>query len=192
MQVVAAPFPGWGIDCDTVLDAVRCQELKALGASFVVRYLGSITAAELALILASGLLCSFVTYADEFDGHQAVAELTAIGIPPGVTIWLDVESVPLSAAAVTVDINSWASAVVGIGAYQAGLYVGVDQPLSPSQLYALPQITRYWQSASNVPTPTCGFCLCQRQPTIVLAGTNVDIDYAGPDWEGRSCMMVAA
>ena len=191
MQAVTAPFPGWGIDCVTVLDDTRCQGLKALGASFVIRYLGSITPGELSTILASGLLCSLVTYADKWNPASTVSELATLSIPTGVTIWVDVESVQEPAATVTSAVNDWAAAVVAAG-YLAGMYVGANQPLSASELYALPQISRYFQSMSNVPTPACGFCLLQRAPTITLAGTSVDVDYAGPDWQGRFAMMVGA
>src|SRR5271168_747390 len=107
MNTVPAPFPALGYDCITVMDAVRAASLKAAGMSFCIRYLGSITAAELSIILDAGLLVSLVTYADQWSPSETVAELTALGIPPGATIWLDVESVKEDAPTVTGAINAW-------------------------------------------------------------------------------------
>src|ERR1700735_3022929 len=168
MKAVLAPFPAWGIDCDTVLTAASAQGLRNLGATFVVRYLGSITPSELAAILGTGLLVSLVTYADQWSGAQAAAHLKALAVPAGVTVWADVESLgaTLTDAAVEEDINAWSDAVSG-GGWQPGLYLGDNTLLTSAELYALKPV-RYWEGASRVTdrnnalaAPTCGWAMRQ-------------------------------
>jgi hypothetical protein len=177
-----------GIDTVTTLTSESAAALKAYGFSFAIRYLGSIGAFEVAAITGAGLLLSFVTYADKWDGAATVAELEALGIPAGATIWLDVESVNEPATMVIGKINAWANAVSSAG-YQPGLYVGAAQPLTAAELYAL-GVVRYWHSMSSVPTPSCGFCQLQLYPTVQVAGVSVDIDVIQQDYEGRLPMLV--
>ena len=179
-----------GIDTVTTLTAESAAALKADGFSFAVRYLGSIDASEVAAITGAGLLLSLVTYADKWDGASTVAELKALGIPAGATIWLDVESVNEPAAMVIGKIDAWANAVNSAG-YQPGLYVGAAQPLTAAQLYAL-EVVRYWHSMSSVLTPSCGFCQLQLYPAVQVAGVSVDIDVIQQDYEGRLPMLVGA
>ena len=190
MNAIQAPFPALGADCITVLDAGRCQGLKDAGLKYVVRYLGSLTAGELSVILASGLLCSIVTYADSFDGPTTIRALGALWIPKGVTVYLDLESTSQSVSAVTASVNNWASHVSASG-WQPGLYVGADQPLSGAQLYTL-GVVRYWESMSAVPDPQCGYCMRQLYKTVTIAGTEVDINVVQYDYEDRLPTFVGA
>jgi hypothetical protein len=190
MNTVPAPFPALGYDCVTQMDAVRAAGLKGAGMAFCVRYLGSITPSELAVILDAGLLVSLVTYADKWTPEATVAELTALDVPHGVTIWLDVESVNEDAATVTSAINAWAAAV-SAGGWQPGLYVGANQPLNAEELYQL-NVVRYWRSMSNVPTPSCGWCLMQLYKTVTVAGTEVDVDCVQYDFQDRMASMIGS
>ena len=199
MQVIPAQFPWVGADMDTVLDAGRAQGLKDAGLSFVVRYLTSLTLGEVADILGSGLALSVVTYADQFDGGAAVATLQALGLPPGLTVWLDVEGIAPEVTPSTLigEINAWAAALSAAG-YMPGEYVGANSCLTSSELYAL-GVVRYWKGMSQLYDrngmliePQCGWCLEQKYPTITIAGTKVDIDYVGYDYEGRLPMMATA
>jgi hypothetical protein len=203
--IVRAPsFPSWGIDCVTVLDAGRCQRLKAAGASFVIRYLDSLTPAELASILDAGLGCSFCSYSEgggwepseakgAAGGAQAVAAMRALGVPAGATCWTDLEGVSSSAPAD--EVMAWADArgsVIQAAGFDAGLYVGEGGGLTGAQLFSL-VFRNYWRSLSDVPTPSpAGWSLLQLFPTTVVAGVRVDVDAVQKDWKGRLPFMVWA
>lgn len=203
MVVQPAPFPALGYDCITVMDATRASALKAAGMAFAIRYLGSVTAAELAIILDAGLLFMPVTFSREpgwvptpgmgtQDGQVDVQHLQALGLPKGCTVWIDLEGVAstVSAADVATWINDRAAVIQAAG-YDAGLYVGAGDGLDGGQLYALANINRYWRSLSDVPQPSCGWALMQLYKTVTLAGTEVDIDCVQFDFQDRLVSMVA-
>lgn len=188
-----------GVDCVTVLDAVHCTALRLNGIQFAGRYLGHISAAELDAILSAGLLCTFVagysrspgwvpTEAEgQADGASAVQHALALGLPQGVTIWLDLETW------LGGDPVAWVNAaarVIQAADFEAGLYVGYDDvPLSPLALYAL-AVTRYWKSCSRTPTPaTRGFCMVQSAPNTWVAGVQVDRNVVKVDALGAVPMM---
>jgi hypothetical protein len=180
-----------GVDCVTTLDSAAARNLSAAGIDFAVRYIGSLTAGELAAVLGAGLACMPVTYADRFDGPAAVAELRALGVPIGTTCWLDVEGVAaLPPTTLIADINAWADAMTGAG-YEPGLYVGSAVPLTSSELYSL-RTVRYWHSMSRIvdrngalAEPMCGWCMHQLFDTQTIAGIQVDVNFIGKDWAGR-------
>lgn len=204
MNVQPAPFPALGFDTTTVMDASRVQGLKAAGMVFAIRYLGSLTSNEVAVILGGGLGLMPVTYSrmpgwsptaemGTEDGNLDVQHLTAAGLPKGCTVWIDLEGV--SPTATAADTAAWVNAratVIRQAGYDVGLYVGSADLLSAQQLYALAQIDRYWHSLSDVPTPSCGFALIQLYKTITLAGTEVDIDTVQYDYKDRLPLMVFA
>ena len=187
MRAVAPAFPSWGVDCITKFTASSAASLKAAGASFAVRYLGSLSPEELHAILDAGLLCSVVTYANHFAADDAVAVLRALGVPAGVTVWLDVEGVLTDPKA---RVNTWADTISAAG-FTPGLYVGANCGMTAEELYQL-RVTRYWRSMSLVPTPQCGFVMSQLYPTTTVAGVGVDIDVPQQDWQGRTTMMIGA
>jgi hypothetical protein len=203
MVVQPAPFPALGFDCVTVLDAGRASALKAAGMKFCLRYLGSVTAAELATILAAGLMFMPVTFSrapgwvptqalGTADGQQDVEHLKAAGIPQGCTVWIDLEGAAGSAAAVAAWVNARAVVIRSAG-YDVGLYVGAGDVLNGQQLYALANIDRYWKSLSDVPTPEpCGFSMLQLWKTITVAGTEIDVDCIQYDYKDRLPMCVGA
>ena len=187
MIAVPAPYPSWLVDCDTTLTAQTAAGLRAAGAAGVLRYLGALSPTELALILDAGLLCGLVTFADQWDPASVRAELQALGVPQGVCVAIDVESVHETADVVASRIDACSAAIASLGLLPA-LYVGADQPLDAAQLYAR-QTVRYWRSMSLVPEPRCGYSLAQG-PTTVIAGVKVDIDYPRPDYYGRTWMLI--
>jgi hypothetical protein len=196
MVVMPAPFPALGFDCITTLDAVRAASLKEAGMSFAIRYLGSVTAAEIETILKADLCFMPVTYSrapgwapsaalGNSDGVIDVSHLLSAGVPKGTTVWIDLEG----AAGTAADVSGWVNARAAVmrkEGYDVGLYVGSDSVLDPGQLYALVQIDRYWKSLSDVPTPsTCGFCMMQLRNTTTIAGTEVDVDVIQYDYLNR-------
>jgi hypothetical protein len=164
-----------GTDCVTSLTPGTAVAFKTTGIDFSVRYLGTVTPGELQGILDAGLAFMPVTYADRFDGPTAVAECKALGLPLGITVWLDAEGLSkMPTADVIAKINAWATAVKAAG-YEPGLYVGDSVPLTAQELYAL-GVVRYWRSMSMVPEPRCGFCMTQVQPTQNWRGVGVPVD----------------
>ena len=187
------------VDCVTALTDTSAAELRRAGVDGAIRYLGSVTAEEMADITAAGLGALVVTYADRFDGSTALAELTAIGYPAGATVWLDVEGLgaKLEASVIVGEINAWARVVQGAG-YLAGLYVGANALLTSAELTAL-LVTRYWRGMSRIrdradapAEPASGYCMAQLYPTTTIAGVSVDVDFAGHDWDDRSASWAVA
>lgn len=201
MVVIPAPFPALGFDTVTPLDAARATSLKAAGMTFAIRYLGSVTAAELTAILQAGLLFMPVTFSRAAgwvptaemgteDGTTDVQHLTDVGIPKGCTVWIDLEGCAGNAVVVAAWVNARAAVIKAAG-FDVGLYVGSGDVLNGQQLYALAQVDRYWRSLSSVPTPdTCGFSMLQLWKTITLAGTSVDVNCIQYDYMNRVPLMV--
>lgn len=77
-------------------------------------------------------------------GANAAKFTREIGVPPGVNLWCDLESVASGTAAsdVTAYCNAWAAQVAAAG-YVPGLYVGYEPGLSSEQLYDL-AFAHYW------------------------------------------------
>jgi hypothetical protein len=188
----------------------QADALKATGIDFFVGYLGAMNATRLGYILTAGLAFMPVTFAGEYKDGAAdeLAQLKALGIPKGCTVWLDLEGLNAwntPAAELSALIESWAKAVVGAG-YIAGLYVGAPQPLTGKQLYALKSVTRYWLGIGRCigkdgldAYPDCGWCMRQDwhgqksgmmwRDTGVFVDTNaIQCDHKGrlPTWAVRS------
>jgi hypothetical protein len=184
-MIVATAVPSLGFDADTVVSAAVAKQFFSLGYRWCARYVsrsapeaGDLTPEEISTILAAGLALIVVQHAPEPNwtpndaeglawGRAAVANVEALGIPPGLSIAKDHEGVNVSGRASTVaavsaaHINLW-SAVVRTAKYEPLLYVGFDCGLDATQLYDNLTPTRYWKSASNVPTPVKrGYCMEQ-------------------------------
>lgn len=183
--------------------AAQAVALRDMGVDFLVGYLGVISPMRLGGALAAGLAFMPVTVAGEFfDGPaDEVAQLKALGIPPGVTVWLDLEgqkSFGWPALDLIEKINAWADAIRSAG-YEAGLYVGVPQPLTSDELWSL-RVTRYWRGQGSIrdrhnrlAEPTkCGWCMTQMYPAVRRAGIDVDFDIIGQDYLRRVPSWVRA
>ena len=201
MQLKPATFPSLGVDCITALDSVRCAALKAAGIGFAVRYLGSLGALETNAILNSGLGLMTVGYSrapgwvptagmGAADGMQDVQHYHNAGLMVGSTVWIDLEGCAGTVDQATGWIEERATVLHSAG-MDVGLYVGAYQPLGATQLYALPSIDRYWRSlSSGVPEPACGWSMVQLYKTVVIGGTEVDVDVVQYDHKYRLPMMV--
>lgn len=175
----------WGVDTLRTETPADFAKLKAARVMWRAAYIEKITAQELADQLAAGIAFMPVTYALDFNAGSHVARLEALGIPKGVTVWLDVEGSNLDALDIITKINTWAAYINAAG-YEAGLYIGAGMPLTDAQLYALPLVKRYWHSVSRVPDPRVrGCCVRQLRPNDVYpTGIDVDVDVSEPDYEG--------
>lgn len=205
MRVVDVPV-GWrGVDCATPVTVDAARALKARGVDFVVRYLGQVTAAELAVLFDAGLGVELVTFSrapgwdpsaelGTKDGDEDVARLVVeLKIPPGMVVWIDLEGPAGDAAVVAEWVSARASRLVNAG-FIAGLYVGDGCVLNGEQLYALPEVTRYWRAFNyGIPEPACGFCQFQLYPPdIAMAGILVDLDFSQHDHGDRAPTMLVS
>lgn len=176
--------------------AAQAQALKASGVDAVALYLGVATAARVALAIDAGLAVIPVTLAGEYNdgGADEVAELATLGIPMGATVFLDLEGLTAfhsDPVALASKINVWADAVAAAG-YVPGLYVGVPQPFTSAELYAL-RVQRYWRGQGSVRDRSnalaepagCGWCMTQMFPSVVRGGVLVDCNMIGQDYKGR-------
>ena len=181
----------------------QAKALKASGVDFVVGYLGAVSKERLQHILDAGLAfmpCTFA--ATKYDGQNSVNQCKALGLPPGVTTWLDLEGPgamkypPPQLASL---IDGWATAIDAAG-YEPGLYVGAPQPLTSSELWKL-KVRRYWNALSRetdrygqLAEPKSGYCLNQLYPSVVWRNTGVfvDVNFVGKDFLGRLPSWVKA
>lgn len=169
---------------------------KARGADFFVGYLGQMNKARLDAVLDAGLAFMPVTLAGEYnDGaDDEIAQLRALGLPAGCSVWLDVEgqkAFNTPPAELIAKINAWAEKIAAAG-YMPCLYVGVPQPLTSDELWNL-KVQRYWRGQGSVRDRTnalaeptkCGWCMTQMYPSITVGGVLVDANIVGQDYRGR-------
>lgn len=196
-STAVATLGAQGFDTDTTLVPDMAGALRRAGFAFVVRYLsrglgqqsGDLSVGEAQTILAAGLALMTVQHCPrsgwapaaalgENYGQAAALNAAAIGLPQGVSLWVDLEDVaPYTTAADTIAYcNAWAAEVESRG-FEAGLYVGANQPLVGDELYWRLRVTRYWRSASQVPEiPHRGYCMAQALAPSPVAGIDIDRD----------------
>lgn len=215
-SVQAAPAGIKGFDANTTITPSIAEAFYAQGYRFVVRYVGRVsmathdlTAAEAETILNAGLALMVVQHVldpgwsptqslGQEYGANAAAFTRAIGVPPGVNVWCDLEGVSTGATAanVTAYCNAWAAEVSAAG-YVPGLYIGWEPGLSGQQLYDL-SFQHYWGAynvdGSSTPRPR-GF---QLQQKVGSGGTiggltteYYDDDDTETDDEGGACLWLA-
>lgn len=208
-QVASVPDRALLVDCYAPLTEPAIQRLAAAtwqGRTPVgcVRYHDNLTAPEIGWILAAGwgLMTVGVARQDAMrspsaglgarDGLTAVRNLKALGIPQGVTNWLDVEgTVGCTADAVAAYVNG-ADSVIRIWT-ESGMYDGWADPLSAAALYQRLTVKRYWASSPSTLAPAVrGFGMVQLVENIVLAGVQVDVDEHRVDLVGDSCHWLIA
>lgn len=181
--------------------AAQAKALKESGVVALAGYLGAMNPTRLKYLLDAGLGYVPVTFAGEYeDGpNDEVSQLKALGIPPGTTVFLDLEGMKAfksDPGMLIAKINDWATAILAAG-YVPSLYVGVPQPLSSEELYAL-KVQRYWRGQGSVrdrnnklAEPSgCGWCMTQMFPSITRGNTWVDCNMVGQDYRGRVPTMV--
>lgn len=193
-----------GFDTDTVVTPKNAAALFASGFGFAVRYLSrsypqsvsDLSLAEAENILAAGLGLMAVQHCDRqgwspttalgnMYGLAAVENASSVGLPSGVTIWLDLEG-PLTstpAEEVISFVNAWAGQVSSPGyGYVPGLYVGFDDILTSDELYWRLRLKTYWSSASAVPdVARRGYCMVQSLAPSPVDGISIDRDVVQHD-----------
>lgn len=198
MKRVAQPaFPGArGLDCVSVITPAFAQWMVDNDFDFAMRYLGSLTSAEIDVLHAHGRAVMPVCFADKFDGFAAIAELVHIEMPTGVTVWADIESVKtLDAKALAERLNEGFAIPLRAAHYDPGGYFANDQPLTANQMGSL-ILDRYCRGdVIGVPEPwiatgPIGFCMEQISGnTTSYRGkptpAPIDIDFIREDFRGR-------
>jgi hypothetical protein len=209
-SIQAAPSGALGFDADSPVSAKVAQLFVSQGYTFCVRYLsrangqapGDLSPAEANAILAAGLGLMAVQHVrmpgwlptgalGQTDGTNAASNAAAIGFPPGVSMWCDLEGV--NAAAVAPDViaycNAWYTAVAA-GGYVPGLYVGANCILNGEQLYGL-DFQHYWKSISEVPTlPARGYQMIQTVVPEPVNGIGIDKDVTQTDGKGGQAIWL--
>lgn len=186
----------------------QAKALRARGFACFIGYLGSVSVARLEAVLAADLAFMPVTYAAEYKDGAAdeIAQLRALGITQGVTVWLDLEgteafhSDPIKLAAL---INKWAFDIRSAG-WMPGLYVGSPQPFTEDELYAL-QVSRYWRGQGAIrdrfnkpaePFHDYGHCrgwnMYQAAPSVTMDGILLDVDMITGDYKGETPVWTVA
>lgn len=200
MRVAPAPVGAHVVDSLPFSQAGTLEQAKALRASGVdalVGYLGVINATRVGHLHAAGLAFMPVTLAGEYEDGPAdeIGQLRALGIPPGASVWLDLEGMKAfksNPAELIAKSNAWADPIAA-ASYMPCLYVGVPQPLTSDELYAL-RVKRYWRGQGSVrdrfnalAEPTrCGWCMTQMFPSYHRGGAWVDSNMIGQDYQART------
>lgn len=204
MKVVSVPLGSRGADMAQALTSAAAQALRGAGLDYVCRYLGGLDPHELDEILAADLGLQLVTYSrapgwapsraiGQSDGATDLAHLQALSVPAGALVWIDLEGVSGTAADTAAWIDARSAVLVGAG-YVAGAYVGDSPILNGAELYALVHVSRYWRGFNQgIPEPKCGWCQLQTfPPNQMLAGIEIDRDFAQSDYAGRVPLMLVA
>lgn len=205
--VTSATVGARGADMLSKLTQDNVQTLVANGYAFCVRYVPladqsdpggtwALTTDEAQAILDGGLALMVVQRArtgavqasqGTDDGDAAVTSCQAIGLPRGVNVWLDLESI---SGEVLAYANNWYMQVLNAG-YAPGVYVGAaitdhGQAVTGYQLYWKLLFQHYWRSMSDVPDiENRGYQMIQLRPgDQMLEGLQIDIDVTQEDYEG--------
>jgi hypothetical protein len=210
-SIQSAPSGSLGFDADTVISSSVAQQFAQQGYQFCLRYLslgagedpGDLSPQEAVNILTAGLGLMPVQHVrspgwyptgdlGQQDGANAGANALAVGFPPGVNVWCDLEGVNNSATAQQVIdyCTSWFNAVSAQG-YVPGLYVGGNAILTGDQLYSNLAFQHYWQSCSEVPAlPVRGYQMVQTLVQEPVNGIGIDKDVTQTDNEGGRALWL--
>lgn len=206
MGLIARPAtPGLWFDCSSRLSALTASAMKARGYVGCFRYLPlpppnspipDINAGEVADITNAGLELSLVQHvrlpgwdparqSGTIDGGIAAFYATTAKVALGKHLMLDIEGVKLGATAaqLKIYIEAWAAEVIAHG-YKAGLYVGYQIPMSPTDLWLLHGIDCYWSDFGHRSVATRGCAVIQRNPDILVGGIKIDEDEVKADLLG--------
>ena len=175
----------------------QASGMQAEGVDCFVGYLGAMNQKRLAMILGAGMAFMPVTFGGEYeDGPlDEIAQLKALGIPPGASVWLDMEGLKAfktNPAKLIGMIDAWAAAILAAG-WMPCLYVGVPQPLTSDELWKL-KVQRYWKGQGSVrdrnnalAEPSgCGWCMTQMFPSVTRGSVLIDANMVGQDFRKRT------
>jgi hypothetical protein len=209
---VISAAPGvLGFDTDGIVTPAAAALFVADGYRFCIRYVSraeaqgpaDLSASEALDILGSGLALSVVQHPraagwtpsralGSQDGSRAAQHAVALGFPPGVNIWCDLEGVATAtpAQAVIDHCNAWFDAVSASG-YVPGVYVGADAILDGDALHRQLKFAHYWKSLSTVPDIAVrGYQLVQSDEHTAH-GISIDNNKTQTDRLGGTIILLA-
>lgn len=200
-----------GFDANTVLTSTTAASFAQAGFGFAIRYLprtsastaGNLSSSEANAILGAGLALMAVQHVANEGwtpsaslgtsyGEYAASYAWAVGLPPGMNIWLDLEGVATGTPATTIQdyCNAWYAQVAAFG-YVPGLYVGANCGLTASQIVDT-SFEYFWQSGSSVPALSTGYCMIQSiSSSYELDGVAYDLDATQADNNGNTPLWLA-
>jgi len=195
------PDGATGIDQPFPVTAASAAQYIKQGYTFVIRYVGrgdgskhfvDLTEAEGQTIIDAGLALCVVQHplAEGWSptaargqkfGAAAGSLAAAAGLPPGVSVWVDLEGVaPTAQPQDVIDYcSNWHDEVSAAG-FVSGIYIGANPGLTADQLYWDLPMKSYWRggssAASGVPAdiPHRGYQLMQRIRSGSKFDTNVN------------------
>lgn len=188
--------------------AKQAKALAATGIEFFVGYLGVIDKVRLGYVLAAGLAFMPVTKAGEYEdgADDEIAQIAALGLPKGCTVWLDLEGLKAfhdDPVLLAKKVNDWADKIAANG-FMPGLYIGSPQPFTSAELFSL-HVVRYWWGLGEcrdrfgeLASPACGYCMVQQfhgQKSGMMwknTGVFVDTNGVGKDFRFRLPFWVVA
>jgi glycoside hydrolase-like protein len=191
-HVFTAPDGLRGFDANQPITEKIARGFYSQGYRFCARYVRrasahsyDLTSAEARVLLDVGFALSCVQHVapegwtptaelGRSYGEVAASETEKIGIPPGLTLWCDLEGVAprTSQSDVIAYCNAWHQAVASAG-FVPGLYVGAGAGIDATHLYKSLRFTHYWGAynlnANEVPAVRG----LQMRQSVVKAGDRV-------------------
>ena len=168
MRISTLPDSSRGVDVNRPITAAQAAAFVAKGDTFACRYIVrqhvnpyDLSVSERDIILDAGLGLQIVQHVAPPDwvptsdlgkqyGDTAVNALVALGILPGVSVWVDLEGVRDTTphADVIAFSNNWFAAVKAAG-YKEGAYIGFHCGLTPDEQYHELTCGAYWSAFTN-------------------------------------------
>lgn len=195
-----APLFAKIVDTLSPISPFAASALKSIGIEGVGRYLENLSTSERDGLFQAGLAILPLSKAPaspltaEFGVSHAeflLQKAAALEITLGVHMMVDFEAQNGTHADVLA-YNEALTKTIAHAGYIPLAYVGQPQPLSPAELFQLPDVHLYWRGGSlGVTEPRCGFALWQIPPLdqTLVAGLHVDVSVAGADLRARQPML---
>lgn len=200
-------------DTDTKLNLDICQKFKSQGYDGAIRYIGwgkyandpgDLTKDEMNAIFQSGLGLMVVQHCrasgwvptaamGKQDAQTAVSELSNIGAPNFICVWLDLEGVKSGTPKQQIIdfCNAWYNEIKSSG-YVPGIYIGFNNFLTSSDLFYSLNFQHYWRSLSTVPdVAERGYQMEQSGVAGYVNGITIDLDKVFIDRKGDSIVYWA-
>ena len=207
-RIQSAPSGAKGFDTSDRLTPALAQRFKNDGFTFCLRYLsrlstdrevrdGDLIREEAGTILDAGLGLMAVQHVSPgrwtptasmgvVYGNHAANNAIFAGLPPGINVWLDLESLNVDTPVrdVIAYCNNWFRQVSSVG-YVPGIYIGFDSLLTGDQLFHALDFRHYWKSPSRVPEVAVrGYQMLQPEIDKTVHGINIDINHTQTDHLG--------
>jgi hypothetical protein len=205
--VVSPAPPGEAVDVDVPLTELLLDALANRGKLGIIRYVplpgvnptADISPVELERIL-SHPACFWSAFVQhprfpgwrprehdpEADARLAAAHARAAGYPAGCTGYVDAEGMHEDTTWQEAHAynSAWARVLVAAG-FRAGLYDGYSEPETPTELYAIHDVTTYWTDLANRQIATRGTAIIQGAEFDLL-DVRFDADFVRPDRLGET------